>query len=68
MMKANDLVRATWPDGMICVGRYDREERGYIILTGEDSEQIVCNKSLVKLEVVRSPQKGDTCSAEDAEQ
>ena len=67
-MKVGDLISAAWPDGMICVGRYDREERGYIILIGEGSEQIVCNKSLVKFEVVQPTQKSDAYGAEDAEQ
>lgn len=56
-MKVNDFIRATWPDGMVCFGRYDREERGYIILLDKDDEQIVCNKSLVDLEILQSSEQ-----------
>lgn len=50
-MKLGDLIKASWPDGMVCFGRYEREERGYVILSNE-AGQVVCNKGLVKFELL----------------
>jgi len=51
-MKTGDLVQATWKDGLILVGRYLREERGYIILEDKEKKQIVCDSSAVDFEVI----------------
>ena len=52
MMQTNDLIKATWPDGLVCIGRYSGEEQGYIILLSENNTKIVCNKHAVKFEIM----------------
>ena len=51
-MKVGDIVRATWTDGLVLVGRYTGTERGYIILTADDGHKIVCDSSSVHFEVI----------------
>ncbi len=51
-MKTNDVVRATWTDGLVVVGKYVRTERGFIILLDDSGNQIVCNPSAVEFEVI----------------
>jgi hypothetical protein len=53
-MNVGDFIKASWSDGMVCFGYYEREERGYVILSSKEGDQIVCNKSLVKLELLPS--------------
>ena len=51
-MKEGDLVKASWEDGLVLVGRYLRQERGYIILEDKEKKQIVCDSNHVKFEVI----------------
>jgi len=51
-MKLGDLVRATWSDGLVLVGRYTGSERGYILLAADDGHKIVCDPNSVKFEVI----------------
>ena len=51
-MNVGDLVRATWKDGLVMVGRFEGHRRGYIILIGEEGERIVCNPDSVDFEII----------------
>ncbi len=51
-MKIGDIVKATWTDGLELVGRYTGTEQGYIILTAEDGNRIICDANSVKFEVI----------------
>ena len=52
-MQPGDKVRATWTDGLVLTGKYDRTERGYVILIDDSGKRIVCNPNVVELEVMR---------------
>lgn len=51
-LKVGDTVKATWPDGLTCIGIYFGQERGYIILMSKDNNKIVCNKDIVRFELL----------------
>ncbi len=51
-MQRGDKVRATWTDGLVIVGKYDRIERGYVILLDDSGKRIVCNPDVVEFELV----------------
>jgi hypothetical protein len=51
-MKIGDVIKATWTDGLVLVGKFSRNERGYIILLDNNGKTIVCNPRSVEFEVV----------------
>ena len=51
-MKVGDLVRATWSDGLIVIGKFSKKDRGYVILLDENNKNVVCNPAYVKFEVI----------------
>jgi len=51
-MKVGDVIKATWTDGLILIGKYSREERGYVILFDKNGKTIVCNPRCVEFEVI----------------
>ena len=63
-MKAGDLVRATWVDGLVLQGRFSEKTRGYVILLDEKEKKIVCNPVCVKFEIVEEKvdRNSDNCA------
>ena len=51
-MKIGDTIKATWSDGLVHIGKFICEEKGYIILVDKDEKKIVCSQTCVKFEVV----------------
>jgi len=51
-MKAGDIVKAVWEDGLVLIGKYLKFEKGYVILIDGVSKNIVCNYGCVRLEVI----------------
>ncbi len=51
-MRRGDKIRATWTDGLVIVGKYDRIERGYVILIDDSGKRVVCNPNVVELKVI----------------
>ena len=40
-----DSVQVVWSDGLILTGSYSGSDRGYILLTSDDGQRIVCGPS-----------------------
>ena len=57
ILKDGAFVKATWSDGLVVIGIYRREERGYLILEDHLSNEVPCNKSTVSFEAM-SEEKG----------
>ena len=51
-MKVGDIIKASWSDGLVVTGSFLKEDKGYIILSGEGLKNIVCNPRCVKFEIV----------------
>ena len=51
-MKQGDTIKATWTDGLVQIGKFVCEEKGYIILVDKDKKKIICNQVCVKFEVI----------------
>lgn len=50
--KDGDLVKATWSDGLTCVGRYTGVFQGYVILIDKDGKKYVCNRDHVDFKII----------------
>ena len=51
-MKVGDVVKATWTDGLVAIGRYSEKKQGFVILLNDEDRLIVCDPNNVKFEVI----------------
>jgi hypothetical protein len=53
-MRAGDLVRFTWPDGDQETGIFQKEERGFAVLSVNGNRVVGCLSSLDRIEVLKN--------------
>jgi len=60
-MRAGDLVRLTWPDGDQETGIFQKEERGFAVLSVDGNRVVGCLSSLDQIEVLKNSENIKPC-------